>query len=60
MIGPRLALGEEGWARAVIAAAVRAYVPQLDAHGAWAPLDEELSFTTWTSRWTRRSASGER
>ena len=37
------ALGEEGWARAVIAAAVRAYVPQLDAHGAWAPLDEELS-----------------
>ncbi|MFO0588652.1 MAG: S41 family peptidase [Polyangiaceae bacterium] len=36
-------LGEEGWARAVIAAAVRAYVPQLDAHGAWAPLDEELS-----------------
>jgi carboxyl-terminal processing protease len=37
------ALGEDGWARAVVAAAVRAYVPQLDAHGAWAPLDEELS-----------------
>ncbi len=37
------ALGEGGWARVVIAAAVRAYVPQLDAHGAWAPLDEELS-----------------
>jgi len=37
------ALGEEGWARAVIAAAVRAYIPQLDAHGAWAPMDEELS-----------------
>ncbi|WP_437677997.1 S41 family peptidase [Sorangium sp. So ce131] len=33
----------EGWARAVIAAAVRAYVPQLDAHGAWAPLEEEVS-----------------
>ncbi len=37
------ALGEEGWSRVVLAAAVRAYVPQLDAHGAWAPLDEELS-----------------
>jgi carboxyl-terminal processing protease len=37
------ALGEDGWARVVVAAAVRAYVPQLDAHGAWAPLDEELS-----------------
>lgn len=31
------------WARVVIAAALRAYVPQLDAHGAWAPLDEEIS-----------------
>ena len=29
--------------RVVTAAALRAYVPQLDAHGAWAPLDEELS-----------------
>jgi carboxyl-terminal processing protease len=37
------ALGEDGWARAVVAAAVRAYIPQLDAHGAWAPIDEELS-----------------
>jgi carboxyl-terminal processing protease len=37
------ALDEEGWARAVIAAAVRSYIPQLDAHGAWAPLDEEMS-----------------
>ena len=37
------ALGAEGGARVVVAAAVRAYVPQLDAHGAWAPLDEELS-----------------
>ncbi len=36
-------IGAEGWARAVIAAAVRAYVPQLDAHGAWAPLEEEIS-----------------
>jgi carboxyl-terminal processing protease len=36
-------LDEEGWSRVVLAAAVRAYVPQLDAHGAWAPLDEELS-----------------
>lgn len=33
----------ESWSRVVIAAALRAYVPQLDAHGAWAPMDEELS-----------------
>lgn len=31
------------WSRVVLAAAVRAYVPQIDAHGAWAPLEEELS-----------------
>jgi len=37
------ALDAGGWARIVTAAALRAYVPQLDAHGAWAPLDEELS-----------------
>lgn len=36
-------LDEAGWARVVIAAALRAYIPQLDAHGAWAPLDEEIS-----------------
>lgn len=36
-------LGADGWARVVIAASVRAYVPQLDAHGAWAPLEEEIS-----------------
>jgi carboxyl-terminal processing protease len=36
-------LSDDDWARVVIAAALRAYVPQLDAHGAWAPLDEELS-----------------
>jgi carboxyl-terminal processing protease len=36
-------LAAEDWASVVTAAALRAYVPQLDAHGAWAPLDEELS-----------------
>ncbi|MDI1429769.1 S41 family peptidase [Polyangium sorediatum] len=36
-------LTAEAWGRVVLAAAVRAYVPQLDAHGAWAPLDEEIS-----------------
>jgi carboxyl-terminal processing protease len=33
----------EQWAQIVLAAAVRAYVPQIDPHGAWAPLDEEAS-----------------
>lgn len=33
----------EGWAEVVLAAAVRAYVPQIDPHGAWAPVDEETS-----------------
>jgi carboxyl-terminal processing protease len=37
------ALDEEGWAGVVLAAAVRAYVPSIDPHGAWAPLDEESS-----------------
>lgn len=36
-------LSPEAWALVVLAAAVRAYVPQVDAHGAWAPLDEEVS-----------------
>ncbi len=36
-------LGVDGWTAAILAAALRAYVPQLDAHGAWAPLDEEVS-----------------
>ncbi len=36
-------LGEDGWARVVMAASVRAYVPQIDVHGAWAPLEEETS-----------------
>ncbi len=31
------------WTGAVLAATVRAYVPALDAHGQWAPLDEEWS-----------------
>ncbi|MEZ4222458.1 MAG: S41 family peptidase [Polyangiaceae bacterium] len=31
------------WQDAVLAAAVRAYVPQVDPHGQWAPLDEEWS-----------------
>jgi carboxyl-terminal processing protease len=37
------ALDAEGWSRVVLAAAVRAYVPLTDPHGAWAPLDEEAS-----------------
>jgi carboxyl-terminal processing protease len=36
-------LPPETWAKVVTSAALRAYVPQLDAHGAWAPLEEELS-----------------
>jgi carboxyl-terminal processing protease len=36
-------LDAEGWAGVVLAAAVRAYVPSVDPHGAWAPLDEESS-----------------
>jgi carboxyl-terminal processing protease len=33
----------DDWAGVVLASAVRAYVPLLDPHGAWAPLDEESS-----------------
>ena len=33
----------EDWSRAVLAAALRAYVPAVDPHGEWAPLDEEWS-----------------
>ncbi len=33
----------ESWAEVVLAAAVRAYIPQIDPHGAWAPVDEETS-----------------
>jgi carboxyl-terminal processing protease len=36
-------LDGEGWAQVVLASAVRAYVPTIDPHGAWAPLDEESS-----------------
>jgi carboxyl-terminal processing protease len=31
------------WSRVILAAAARAYVPQIDPHGGWAPLDEETS-----------------
>ena len=37
------ALDAEGWAHVILASAVRAYVPSIDPHGAWAPLDEESS-----------------
>ncbi|MEB2310252.1 MAG: S41 family peptidase [Sorangiineae bacterium] len=33
----------DDWTAVVLAAAVRAYVPALDAHSQWAPLDEEWS-----------------
>jgi carboxyl-terminal processing protease len=36
-------LDAEGWSKVVLAAAVRAYVPLVDPHGAWAPFDEEAS-----------------
>ena len=36
-------LDADAWARVVLAAALRAYVPAIDPHGAWAPLDEESS-----------------
>ncbi len=36
-------LDQDGWAGVILAAAVRAYVPAIDPHGAWAPLDEESS-----------------
>jgi carboxyl-terminal processing protease len=31
------------WSQAMLAAALRAYLPQIDPHGGWAPLDEETS-----------------
>jgi carboxyl-terminal processing protease len=34
-------LDRNGWARVVLASAVRAYVPLVDPHGEWAPFDEE-------------------
>jgi carboxyl-terminal processing protease len=36
-------LGAPAWGEAVLAAALRAYVPLMDPHGSWAPLDEETS-----------------
>jgi carboxyl-terminal processing protease len=37
------ALSPSGWSRVLLAATVRAYLPQIDPHGGWAPLDEETS-----------------
>jgi carboxyl-terminal processing protease len=36
-------LDPAGWQRVILAASVRAYIPAIDPHGAWAPLDEESS-----------------
>lgn len=36
-------LTAEAWGDVVLAAAVRAYVPAVDPHGAWAPFEEEAS-----------------
>lgn len=36
-------LGARAWGEMVLSAAVRAYVPLVDPHGAWAPYDEEAS-----------------
>ncbi|MBL8609965.1 MAG: hypothetical protein JNL38_21700 [Myxococcales bacterium] len=38
-------LDRAGWAKVVLASAVRAYVPLADAHSAWAPFDEEASIS---------------
>jgi carboxyl-terminal processing protease len=39
-----LPVGDEvEWPSVLLAAAVRAYLPQVDPHGGWAPLDEETS-----------------
>lgn len=37
------AMSAASWSEVVLAAAVRAYVPLMDPHGAWAPSDEEAS-----------------
>ncbi|MFO0679023.1 MAG: S41 family peptidase [Polyangiaceae bacterium] len=36
-------LDDDGWANVVLASSVRAYVPLVDPHGAWAPPDEVAS-----------------
>lgn len=39
-----LPVGDEvEWSGVLLAAALRAYLPQIDPHGGWAPLDEETS-----------------
>ncbi len=40
-MAPKLSAQE--WSEVLLAAAVRAYLPQVDPHGAWAPVDEESS-----------------
>jgi carboxyl-terminal processing protease len=37
------AMDADAWAEVVLASTVRAYVPLVDPHGAWAPLDEKSS-----------------
>lgn len=36
-------MSPHAWSEVLLAAALRAYLPQIDPHGAWAPLDEESS-----------------
>jgi carboxyl-terminal processing protease len=36
-------LPASAWSEVLLAAALRAYLPQIDPHGGWAPLDEETS-----------------
>jgi carboxyl-terminal processing protease len=36
-------LSADDWSNVVLASAVRAYIPMIDPHGAWAPFDEESS-----------------
>ncbi|WP_394844373.1 S41 family peptidase [Pendulispora brunnea] len=36
-------LNADAWSRVLLAAGVRAYVPLVDPHGGWAPLEEEAS-----------------
>lgn len=36
-------LDADAWSEVILAAAVRAYVPLIDPHGAWAPLDESAT-----------------
>jgi carboxyl-terminal processing protease len=36
-------LGADAWSEVLLAAAVRAYVPLIDPHGAWAPIEESAT-----------------